>query len=76
MPINEFGAEVINGYVVIDSTWNTAKTARTIIAVHPTKWAGKTEFVTACAGMVGATSWYSGHYFSEFEKAVADYKSR
>lgn len=78
MPINVFGSEVINGFVILDSQWNTAKTTRTIIGLR----LDGEEYVTACAGPIGVTEWVSGHYFhtvydgNAFEKALADYKAR
>lgn len=77
MPRNEFGAEIINGFVVIDSTWNTAKTTRVILAMLP----DASEYVTAIAGEIGVTEWYAGHYFHHtmrdaFEQALTDYRSR
>lgn len=82
MPINEHGAEVINGYVVLQSEWNTAKTARTIIAVRLQTHSLPGEYVTAVAGPIGCTEWYGGHYFNAahdshaFSKACKDYESR
>lgn len=78
MPINAFGAEVINGFVILDSQWNTAKTTRTIIGLR----LDGEEYVTAVAGKVGVTEWHAGHYFhtnhtrNAFERALADYRSR
>lgn len=72
MPTNEFGAELINGYIVINSNWNYLGTARVIIAVLP----DVSEFVTATAGKMGVTEWNNGHYFKEMERAFVDFKSR
>lgn len=81
MPINEFGAEVINGFVVIGSRWNDLRTARVIMAIR----IDGAEIVTATAGKVGVKEWNNGHYFwdgnndaitTRIEEAKADYNSR
>lgn len=77
MPINEYGVEMINGYMIVASRDDSLH-SRVILGMHPTKWNGAPEYIVARAALKvdNPTEWFNGYYTNNVETALWNYKAR